>query len=159
MFIGTPPPKPLNAKSVSNHCGALLSDLRADPTGEEPGFSCAIFSFVLRDIIETSLCCCSQTDHLSLPPFTIHSRKQKTLLARGRQGVEILVRFFTCSPPDCPDRFRGIARDTLWLPQGQTHNRDLTGYDVSRYFSGPTSSSAKSWLICSCSVSSNVQKD
>ena len=54
VFIGTPPPKPLNAKSVSNHCGALLSDLWADPTGEEPGFSCAIFSFMLRDIIETS---------------------------------------------------------------------------------------------------------
>ena len=54
VFIGTPPPKPLNCKSVSNHCGALLSDLWADPTGEEFCILCAIFSFVLRDIIETS---------------------------------------------------------------------------------------------------------
>jgi hypothetical protein len=54
VFIGTPPPKPLNCKSVANHRGALISDLRADPTGEEHWFFCALFSFVLRDIIETS---------------------------------------------------------------------------------------------------------
>jgi len=54
VFIGTPPPKPLNCKSVSNHRGALISDQRADPTGEEYFILGAIFSFVLRDIIETS---------------------------------------------------------------------------------------------------------
>jgi hypothetical protein len=52
--MGTPPPKPLNCKSVSNHRGALVSDLRADPTGEKQWFLGAIFSFVLRDIIKTS---------------------------------------------------------------------------------------------------------
>jgi hypothetical protein len=54
VFWGTPPPKPLNCKSVANHRGALISDLRADPTGEEQRFLCTILSFVLRDIIETS---------------------------------------------------------------------------------------------------------
>jgi hypothetical protein len=54
VFMGTPPPKPLNCKSVSNHRGALVSDLRADPTGEKQWFLGAIFSFALRDIIKTS---------------------------------------------------------------------------------------------------------
>ena len=54
VFIGTPPPKPLNCKSVSNHRGALVSDLRADPTGEAYFILGAIFSFVLLDIIKTS---------------------------------------------------------------------------------------------------------
>jgi len=54
VFIGTPPPKPLNCKSVSNHRGALISDRWTDPTGEEYFILGAIFSFVLRDIIETS---------------------------------------------------------------------------------------------------------
>ena len=54
VFMGTPPAKPLICKSVSNHLGVLISDLWADPTGEEFCFLCAIFSFVLSDIIETS---------------------------------------------------------------------------------------------------------
>ncbi len=54
VFMGTPPAKPLNCKSVSNHLGALIGDLWADPTGEEFWLLCAIFSFVLSDIIETS---------------------------------------------------------------------------------------------------------
>ena len=33
VFMGTPPAKPLICKSVSNHLGALISDLWADPTG------------------------------------------------------------------------------------------------------------------------------
>jgi len=41
VFRGTPPPKPLIFKSVSNHLGALLSDLGADPTGGKPRLSCA----------------------------------------------------------------------------------------------------------------------
>ena len=41
VFMGTPPPKPLKCKSVSNHRGALLSDLWADPTGGMPRHSCA----------------------------------------------------------------------------------------------------------------------
>ena len=54
VFMGTPPAKPLICKSVSNQLGALWSDLWADPTGEEFCILCAIFSFVLSDIIETS---------------------------------------------------------------------------------------------------------
>ena len=54
VFIGTPPAKPLKCKVCSNHLGALMSDLWADPTGEEFCILCAIFSFVLSDIIETS---------------------------------------------------------------------------------------------------------
>ena len=54
VFIGTPPAKPLKCKVCSNHLGALLSDLWADPTGEEFCILCDILNFVLSDIIETS---------------------------------------------------------------------------------------------------------
>jgi len=54
VFRGTPPPKPLNCKSVPNHLGALISDLWAEPTGKEFCILCAFFSFVLSDIIKTS---------------------------------------------------------------------------------------------------------
>jgi hypothetical protein len=53
--MGTPPAKPLICKSVSNHLGALISDLWADPTGEEFFILCAIFNLVLSDIVKTSL--------------------------------------------------------------------------------------------------------
>src|SRR6185295_13867232 len=76
VFGGTPPPKPLNCKSWFNHPGALLRDLRAEPTGGKPRFSCAIFSFALIDIIETSLCYRSQPDHLSFVIQT-HITQQK----------------------------------------------------------------------------------
>jgi len=68
VFRGTPPPKPLKCKSVSNHLGARLRSRWAHPTGGKPRLSCAILSFATADIIETSLCYCSQTVHLSLPP-------------------------------------------------------------------------------------------
>jgi hypothetical protein len=77
VFRGTPPAKPLICKSVSNRPGALISDLWADPTGEEFCILCAIFSFVLPDIIETSCYFRSQSFHLSLPPFTISFREIK----------------------------------------------------------------------------------
>ena len=41
VFRGTPPTKPLVCKSVSNHPGALIGDLWADPTGGKPRLSCA----------------------------------------------------------------------------------------------------------------------
>ena len=69
VFRGTPPPKPLKCKFVSNHLGALISDLWADPTGGMPRHSCALIRLALSDIIETSLSYCSQTVYLSLPPF------------------------------------------------------------------------------------------
>src|SRR5882724_13370460 len=68
VFMGTPPAKPLICKSVSNHPGALISDLWADPTGEEFCILGAIFCFVLSDIIETSFQFRSQSVHLSLLP-------------------------------------------------------------------------------------------
>jgi len=40
-----------------------MSDLWADPTGEEFCILCAIFSFVRSDIIETSFYSCSQSVH------------------------------------------------------------------------------------------------
>ena len=77
VFRGTPPPKPLKCKSVSNHLGARLRSRRADPTGEECVLLCAIFSFATADIIETSLGYRSQTVRLSLPSFTISFRETK----------------------------------------------------------------------------------
>lgn len=77
VFRGTPPPKPLKCKSVSNHPGARLRWRWAEPTGEEFVLLCAIFSFATADIIETSLVYRSQTVHLSLPSFTIRSRETK----------------------------------------------------------------------------------
>lgn len=41
VFRGTPPPKPLNCKSVSNPLGARLRSRWADPTGGTPRHSCA----------------------------------------------------------------------------------------------------------------------
>ena len=69
VFRGTPPPKPLICKSVSNHPGARLRSRWADPTGGKPRLSCAISSFATADIIETSFRYRSQSVHLSLPPF------------------------------------------------------------------------------------------
>jgi hypothetical protein len=46
-----------------------MSGLWADPTGEEFCILCAIFNFVLSDIIETSFYFYSQSVHLS---FRIH---------------------------------------------------------------------------------------
>jgi hypothetical protein len=54
VFMGTPPTKPLICKFFSILLGALISNPWADPTGEEFCILCAILSFVLSDIIETS---------------------------------------------------------------------------------------------------------
>jgi hypothetical protein len=75
--MGTPPPKPLNCKSVSNHLGALISDLRADPTGEEFCILCAIFNLVRSDIIKTSFGYRSQRVHLGLLSVTFSFREIK----------------------------------------------------------------------------------
>src|ERR1700688_2303149 len=63
---------------------------------------------------------------------------KKPRLLGGKQGLEILVRFVTCLPPDYPNSLRGFAHDMTWIGQGQTHSPELTGYDVS--LSRPTSS-------------------
>lgn len=77
VFRGTPPPKPLKCKSVSNHLGALISDPWADPTGEECCILSAISSFVLSDIIKTSFYTGSQSVHLSMPSFSVRFREIK----------------------------------------------------------------------------------
>jgi hypothetical protein len=69
VFMGTPPTKPLICKNVSNHLGALISELWADPTGEEFCILCAIFNLVLSDIIKTSLVYYSPIIHLWLGSF------------------------------------------------------------------------------------------
>jgi hypothetical protein len=71
VFWGTPPPKPLICKSVSNRLGARNRSRWADPTGREPRFSGAISSFGTTDIIETSpwFIGTHRSVHLSLPPF------------------------------------------------------------------------------------------
>jgi hypothetical protein len=77
VFRGTPPPKPLICKSVSNRSGARFRPRWADPTAEEFLLLDAILSFAVADIIETSLGYRSQTVHLSLPSFTTSSRENK----------------------------------------------------------------------------------
>lgn len=98
VFRGTPPPKPLKCKSVSNHpgpparprvcgqtvvrtthrwAGARLRPRWANPTGEEFVLLGANFSFAATDIIETSPGYRSQSVHLSLPMFTTSSRETK----------------------------------------------------------------------------------
>ena len=115
VFRGTPPPKPLNCKSVSNRLGARSRSAWAHHTGGTPRHSCASIRLALSDIIKTSRCYRSQTVHLSLSPFTVSFREKKTLLTRGKQGVEIFFRFVTCLPPDYPRSLRGIARRTQWI--------------------------------------------
>jgi len=66
VFRGTPPPKPFDCKIWLNTIGALFSDGWRHPTGWEPRLSCALFRFVLVDIIEMSLSFHSQIVHLSL---------------------------------------------------------------------------------------------
>ena len=77
VFMGTPPAKPLICKSVSNHLGALISDRRADPTGEEFCILCAIFNLVRSDIIKTSFGYRSQRVHLGLLSVTFSFREIK----------------------------------------------------------------------------------
>jgi len=88
VFMGTPPAKPLICKSVSNHLGALISDLWADPTGEEFCILCAIFSFVLSDIIETSFFLVHRLLLFRLVTFTlpVMQGNKKPCLPSSKQG-------------------------------------------------------------------------
>src|SRR5439155_25831933 len=78
----------------------------------------------------------------------IAHRQQKTLLTRGKQGLEIPGTSITCLPPVYP--MWVLDPDTPWIGQGRTHNS--TGYDMSLT---RLASSAKSLLICSCKFSSS----
>jgi hypothetical protein len=99
VFWGTPPAKPLNCKSVSNRLGARIRSAWAHHTGGTLWHSCDRIRLALLDIIKTSLSFHSQF-HLPFVLIVHHhiSRQQKTLLTRGKQGVEILNGSFTCSP-------------------------------------------------------------
>jgi len=77
VFRGTPPPKPLNCKSVLNHRGALIGNLWAHPTGEEFCLLCAIFNLVLSDITKTSFFVVSQYFHLLSLSVAFSSREIK----------------------------------------------------------------------------------
>jgi hypothetical protein len=88
VFRGTPPPKPLICKSVSNRLGARLRSAWANPNGGMPRHSCALIRLALSDIIETSLCYCSQTVHLSLPPFHRQFQGNKKPCLHGVSRVE-----------------------------------------------------------------------
>ena len=57
VFGGTPPPKPLKCKFVSNRLGARNRSAWAHHVGEMPRHSCALIRLALSDIIETSLRC------------------------------------------------------------------------------------------------------
>jgi len=54
VFRGTPPPKPLNCKSVSNRLGARICSVWAHHAGGTPRRSCDRFRLALSDIIKTS---------------------------------------------------------------------------------------------------------
>jgi hypothetical protein len=95
-----------------------MSDLWADPPGEEFCILCAIFNFVLADIIETSFYFYSQSVHLSFRHLLFHclfqGNKKPCLHGVSRVG-KILFQFFTCLPPDYPKCFRGYTRDAMWI--------------------------------------------
>jgi hypothetical protein len=153
VFRGTPPPKPLECKSVSNHPGARFRSRWAHPTGEESPLLRVLLGLAVTAILKTSSGHRSQIVTFRCCRSRLITRKQKTLLARGKQGLEIVVRWVTCLPPVDPSLLRGAAHDTAGNAQGETHSRDSTGHDAA--LPRPTLS-AKSWLNCSCSISSNL---
>src|SRR5262245_34914252 len=55
VFRGTPPPKPLKCKSISNRLGAHFGSAWAHHVGGTPRHSCASIRLALSDIIKTSL--------------------------------------------------------------------------------------------------------
>jgi hypothetical protein len=83
VFRGTPPPKPLKCKSVSNRLGARFRQRWTESTGGKPRLSCASIRLVLSDIIKTSFSFRSQCSafryRVSLL-FRFRMDKQKTLL-------------------------------------------------------------------------------
>ena len=99
-FGGTPPPKPLICKIVSNRLGARFRSAWAHHVGGTPLRSClsavvACFSrrrldarirLALSDIIKTSLCYRSQSFTFRCCHSPSVSGKQKTLLPYGKQG-------------------------------------------------------------------------
>ena len=136
VFRGTPPPKPFDCKICKSRLArVLVSGGRVRSwthhTGDDAKLVLAIFGFAPDDIIQMSLRFRSQTVFAFLhalrfvrqclggfPPRRAFAGKQKTLLAHGKQGVEILVLFVTCLPPDYPSSIRAVARHTQRIASG-----------------------------------------
>ena len=116
VFGGTPPAKPLNCKSVSNRLGARIRSVWTHHIGGTLWHSCDRIRLALSDIIKTSF---SYHSQFQLPFALIVDRcifrQQKTLLTRGKQGVEILFRLVTCLPFHYPNSIRGFVLDTVWM--------------------------------------------
>ena len=166
MFRGTPPPKPLICKSVSNCPGARLRSQWADPTGREPRFSCAISSFGTTDIIiatswfvgthnRFTFRCCHSPSALKI--FWGISGKQKTLLPIGKQGLERKLLLVTTLPA-CPGYDWGSVHSGTASPKvpGRIHSRGWRDRGGSR--SARSVSSSSSGLMCFCKFSSNVRR-
>ena len=98
VFGGTPPPKPLKCKSLSNRLGARLRSRWANPTGGKPRLSCARFSFVSVDIIEMSPSFRSQIVHLSFNGHqtSLLQGNKKPCSRFGKQGER--NRFLSSEP-------------------------------------------------------------
>ena len=77
VFRGTPPPKPLICKSVSNRLGARNRSAWAHHIGGTPLRSCASIRLALSDIIKTSLCYRSQIVTFRCCHFTVSFRETK----------------------------------------------------------------------------------
>lgn len=80
VYWGTPPPKPLICKFVSNRLGARNRSAWARHIGETPSRSCTSIRLALSDIIKTSRCYRSQVVTFRYCHFTVSFREQKTLL-------------------------------------------------------------------------------
>ena len=94
VFWGTPPPKPLNCKSVSNRLGARNRSVWAHHTGGTLWHSCDRIRLALSDIIKTSF---SYHSQFQLPFALIvdpsYSDNKKPCFHFGKQGVKVLLRF------------------------------------------------------------------
>ena len=90
---GTPPKKPLYCKMCNaikriKDSGAHPRRRRAHHTGGDLLIPGAISNPALGDITRTSSIVYSRPLQLPLPRFMVDSTKQKTLLARGKQGIK-----------------------------------------------------------------------
>jgi hypothetical protein len=80
VFGGTPPPKPLKCKSLSDRLGARNRSVWTHHIGGTPRRSCASIRLALSDIIKTSFLIHSQFHYLSFCLNRCIFGQQKTLL-------------------------------------------------------------------------------
>lgn len=154
VFMGTPPPKPLDCKSVSNHRGALLSDLWADPSLRSQCSSAPFSVWCGR----TSSRCRSNPFHGCSPLVSVVSRLIRTTknpASVGKQGREKNW-VLSMTIPACPEFDWGWSDNAPVPPDlpGWFHSRPETSSRWRRRARSRVSSSR--WLLCLCSSSSNV---